>query len=464
MNFILKFIQSVFQKPSLYLFIFIIFFSVDRFNRWADFDNGNFPLVYDVDQYYSYLPAYFIHDDLSFSYEHGYWTQYLPNGNHIPKVTVGMALMYSPFFLIGHAVAKNSNYTVDGYSMPYKVSLHIGSILISILGLWFCRKNLLRFFNEQITFISLIAVYFGTNLFYYTYGYGEMPHAYLFFLFSLFIHLVFRWLDTKKITFLVGLAFVGGYATLIRPNECLLMLFPLFVYVNNLDQLKERMALFFSYRIKLIGIALVFLAPFFVQMLYWKNFTGSWFYFSYGDDEGFFFNDPKIFDFLFSFRKGWFVYTPMMFFAVIGMFLLKQKESGMKYFLMLYLLLTIYILSSWWEWSYGGSFGSRAMIQYYAFMIFPLAAFINFKFEYFKERILKYSARVILIITLVFLIDINLDQSWLYKYGIISSEGMTKEAYFLTFGKETFSKEDVKEIERSLKNPDREAMKRGERD
>ncbi|MBK9283405.1 MAG: hypothetical protein IPM51_03710 [Sphingobacteriaceae bacterium] len=464
MDLLRKFIQSFFLKPTLYLFIFIAFFSADRFNRWANFDKGNFPLVDDVDQYYSYLPAFFIHDDLSFSFEHQYWTKKLSNGNHIPKVTLGMALMYSPFFISGHLMAKNSKYKADGYSLPYKISLHIGSILFSIFGLWFCRKNLLRFFNEYITLIVLIAVYFGTNLFYYTYGFGEMPHAYLFFLFSLFIYFTFKWWDNKKLKYLLALAFTGGFATLIRPNECLLLFFPLLLHVNNLKQVKERFQLFSAYRAKLLIAVILFLLPFFVQMLYWKTYTGQWFYFSYGEDESFFFSNPKIFDFLFSFRKGWFIYTPLMFLAIIGIFMLKQKSTGLKYFLIFYLLITIYILSSWWDWAYGGSFGSRAMIQYYSFLVFPLAAFFQFMNEIFKEKILKYIARIIIIVSLVFMIDLNLDQSWLYKYGIIASDGMTKEAYLLTFGKEEFSKEEVEEIERSLKNPDREAMKRGERD
>lgn len=464
MQIFLNLIRAVFLKPSLYLFIFIVIFSADRFKRWVDFDNGNFPMVYDVDQYYSYLPACFIHHDLSFSFEHDYWTSNLPNGKHIPKVTAGMALMYSPFFLTGHLIAKNSTYKADGYSLPYKIALHIGSILFSISGLWFCRKNLLRFFNEYITCLSLICIFFGTNLFYYTYGYGEMPHAYLFFLISAFVFYTLKWLEEKRIKDLFKIALLSGIAVLIRPTEILILLFPLLVQVTDIHSFKERIRLIFSIKYKLTPVTLTFLFPFFLQMLYWKSYAGTWLFYSYGSDERFFFNDPQIINFLFSFRKGWFLYTPMILLALIGIPFMKAKAKGMKSFLVLFLILTIYILSSWWDWAYGGSFGCRAMIQYYAFLLFPLASFFQFMNEVFKEKFIRVTSQIIIGAALIFLIDLNIDQSWLYKYGIIANDGMSKEAYFLTLGKTEFSEEEIKSVQNYIHVPDRESMKKGKRD
>jgi hypothetical protein len=103
MQLLKKIALSVYQKPSLYLFIFLIIFTFDRYNRWAEFKNGNFPLVEDVDQFYSYLPAIFIHQDLTFSFPNNYWTATAKNGTKIARTTYGMALMYCPFFLLGTA-------------------------------------------------------------------------------------------------------------------------------------------------------------------------------------------------------------------------------------------------------------------------------------------------------------------------------------------------------------------------
>ena len=51
------------------------------------------------------------------------------------------------------------------------------------------------------------------------------------------------------------------------------------------------------------------------QMIYWNEMTGHWLYFSYGSDERFFFGDPAIIKGLFSYRKGLFIYTPLLLFA-----------------------------------------------------------------------------------------------------------------------------------------------------
>src|SRR5690606_12215379 len=121
----------------------------------------------------------------------------------------------------------------------------------------------------------------------------------------------------------------------------------------------------------------IFLIPIIPQLFFWKIYGGDWLVFTYGSDEKFFFNNPKIFDFLFSYRKGWFVYTPLMIFSIVGLFFLKKKVKEMSLITPIFITFIIYILSSWWCWWYGGSFGMRAMIQYYAFLAFPLAAFIN---------------------------------------------------------------------------------------
>jgi hypothetical protein len=428
-------IAHILKKPSLYLFVFLIIFSVDHCNRWVNFEKEN-PFVHDVSQYYAYLPVIFIDHSFNFAASKHFYTTEAENGNGIPKYTYGMAVMYSPFFLIGHAIAKGNGYKADGYSLPYKWSIHFGSFMFSFLGLWFCRKNLLKFFNEYVTLLTLICIYFGTNFFYYTNTIGEMPHSYLLFIFSVFIYFTIKWVMQKNFKYLFALSFLAGFATLIRPTECVILLFPLLINIKCIDDLKERFRLLFSYKLKLFIAALVFILPFFTQMLYWKMNADTWLFFSYGKEK-FFFNDPQIINFLFSFRKGWLIYTPMMIFSIIGLFFLKQRTPGLFFFSPLYFIVNIYILSSWWDWSFGGSFGCRPLIQHYAFFSFPFAAFISWYFDIFKtKKILALTSKLVLLSVFYFLIDLNIKQSWLCKYGLIPAEGLTKEAYIYLFKKQ----------------------------
>src|ERR1700744_354032 len=183
MEILKRIFSHIFQKPSLYLFVFVVIFTSDRYHRWAFWiSDAEGPFYYDIAEYYYFLPATFINHSFS-----GDEDAPPPSTYNISRRTIGMSVMYSPFFFISNQAAKMGGYLQDGFSLPYRLGVHWGFIIYSILGLWFCRKNLLLFFTETITCIALACIFFGTNLFYYTYGVGEMPHAYLFFLYSIFI-------------------------------------------------------------------------------------------------------------------------------------------------------------------------------------------------------------------------------------------------------------------------------------
>src|SRR6185436_10253555 len=106
------------------------------------------------------------------------------------------------------------------------------------------------------------------------------------------------------------------------------------------------------------------------QLFYWKHQTGSWFFNSYLN-EHFYFNNPHVFYGLFSFRKGWLVYTPIMFFALAGLYTLFKTMKEFFYPVLILFLLYIYVAFSWWCWWYGGSYGQRALIDIYPFLAVP---------------------------------------------------------------------------------------------
>jgi hypothetical protein len=116
-----------------------------------------------------------------------------------------------------------------------------------------------------------------------------------------------------------------------------------------------------------------------------------------------------------------------MFFAVFGFICLFKRNRAIFYATSVSVLITIYIFSSWWAWSYGFSWGMRPMIDSYSFLSFPIAAFFSFIFS--KKKI--YSWCMLSVITL--LIMLNLFQTWQYKNGLIHFDYMTRKAYFKGF-------------------------------
>ncbi|MBS1635957.1 MAG: hypothetical protein JST26_08530 [Bacteroidetes bacterium] len=455
----------VFRKlrtPSVFVFWAIVVFSALTFKFWINWCPS--PFTNDVDQYYSYLVAKFIHNDLNFKFPHHYWLIEAPNGQLVPKVTMGMAIMYLPFFVIGNNIAYAFDYNGEGYSAPYMWCIHLGSILYVLIGLWYCRKTLLHYFSEWITALTMVLLLFGTNLFFYTYKESEMPHSYLFLLFSLFVYHVVRWQHSGRLKHVYIFAFIAGFISLIRPTECLVLLFPLLINVATFRDFKDRLAFLAGLKWKLLLIILLFIIPILPQLIFWKVQTGQFFFFSYGSQEGFFFRDPKFYSVLFGYRKGWLLYTPIMWFSVLGMVWMFFKWRKMFFAVTVYFLVNLYLISSWWDWGYGGAYGMRALVHSYALLVIPFAFFIRSFIMLGKQLILKIVSTLVILSVGAFFCYLTIFQTWMFKNSLMHWDSMTREAYWFVFLKKDFTGGDRVYLETLFKHPDYEAMRQGKRD
>lgn len=441
----------------LFIALFSLVFTF-HFINWPK----HHPFTNDINQYYSYLNALFIENDLTFKTNiNKYWLIETPTHHFVPKVTYGMAFFYSPFYLLAKLFS-NSNTT--GYESIFSWFVHFGCIIYILIGLWFTRKTLLFWFNELVTSVAVLLLFFGTNLFYYTVSESESVHGILFCLISIFLHHVIKWSKSNsKLDFLIFIL-CAGFICLIRPTECLVLLFPLLIGVTDklamIDKLKKILSLkWFLF----LGL-LVFLLPLIPQLLYWKIQSGSFLFFSYGNSEGFFWNDPQIVNVFFSFRKGFLVYTPIMIFSIIGFYYMYREKNILFYPALFYFFINVYLISSWWDWSYGGSFGMRAFIHCFAILVVPFAFFINWIINLYKKSTIKTIAFLFLAFLSVFSCGLNVLQSNLYKHQIIHFDGMNKEAYMFTFLKKNYTKEELNYLTTLFKSPNYEVRRKGKRD
>lgn len=409
------------------------------------------PFMSDVDQYYSYNIALFIKNDLTFGFPNSYWLHQGPLNILIQKMSLGLAILYTPLFLIGHGIALLFNFEPDGYSTPYAYSIAFGTIIYVLIGLHYLRKTLFNYFPKNVVNTTILSIYFGTNLLFYTVGWGLMSHSYLFFMMCIVIYCTHCWYNTHQIKHIISIAFFISLMSVSRPLEITFILFPLFFGVKSLNDFEERISEWVKYKQQFLLAALVFLIPVIPQILYWKIFTGSWVYFSY-KDEGFFFNNPRIWDVLFSFRKGLFIYCPILIISFIGLFLSYKK----KYFIavLTYTLINIFLVSSWWCWWYGGSFGMRALVQSYAVMAFPMAFVINFLFS--KPLLKKISTGVI-----SFLILLSLTQTYQFSHNFIHWDAMTKKAYTFSLFNFKYDPDERAYFDSVLNHPNYEGAKKG---
>lgn len=418
-------------------------------------------LSYDYFGLYLYLPATFIYGDPGISdlswleqinAQYGntpMFYQLEPHeGYNIIRFFSGMAIMLSPFFLLGHALAGLSGYPADGFSFPYQLAMTFAAWFYVLVGLVFLRKVLLRFVNDKATSISLLALYLGTNLFFWTTFDAGAPHTILFTLYTMLLWFTIRWHESPKPAYAAMVGLLLGLIIVSRPSEIVAVFIPLLWNVFSRQSLieKGRMVLrYYPHIIYLIAFAVLAGLP---QMLYFKAYTGQIYFSTYNDPQSVMhWWNPDFSRVLFSFRKGWFIYAPLMVFAVAGFILLYRKGKNAFGAIGLHFVANLYLIAAF---SSLISYGWRAFIQSYALLAVPLAFVVVF---FYEGKAVRKSVGAIL---LVFFIMLSVFQSWQLMNGIIHGSRMTKEYYFAVFGKTRIADEDNKllRIDHNMDAPD----------
>jgi hypothetical protein len=404
--------------------------------------NGHWgPFKHDQFCYYVYLPAVFVHGgDLDFKFtetlEENTPNQFFPvtaplTGKKVNKVTIGMSILFAPAFLIAHGITLAfpdlSNVPASGFSQPYRIAMNLNTLLLMFLSLLMLRRILQRYFDDMVVGFTLIGTLLGTNLFYYAVHEHMMSHAYSFFLFTLVMWLTLRWHDTSKGKFIIALGALSGLIVLIRPTNILILVLFLLYGVQSVSDFKEKVQRLYAQKgAVLTGTALGLLVVF-PQLLYWKMQAGQWIFFSYDSDERFFWTEPAIYKGLFSYCKGWYVYTPLMFFATLGIWGLRKAAPAWFLPITVFFVLNVYVVLSWWSWWYGGGFGLRAFVDCVGVMSLGLAAFIAWIFRQ-NRYLLPF-----LFFLFGFSVFLNIFQTMQYKKTLIRWNGMTGERYWRVF-------------------------------
>lgn len=457
MEFQKKKISSRSKHPYSYLVVLVLlFFTIGlRINN-----PPKNPISWDTFGYYLYLPSTFIYHDLGLknkpiidgiietyhSTSTFYQGTYCENGNWVMKYSMGMAIMYSPGFFAGHLLAHFTDYPADGFSKPYQWALMANSILFFMIGMFFLRKVLNKFFSDKISSVVLVLLFFGTNYYTYSTFSAEMPHNYLFSIYTIILWQTILWHENQRKQHMWLLALFVGLATLARPTELISILIPLLWGVSNKETLIEKIKLLKTHLPQIIQFSLILLFIGSLQIIYWKMITGDFIYYSYNNPgEGFEFLWPYTLKTLFSFRKGWLIYTPLMVFALWGFIYMYKQKKGLFIPLFVFFIINLYIVSSWSCWWYAQSMGQRALIQSYAVLSIP--------FGFFLTEISRKSLfiKILSATSILFFVLLNQFQIWQMNHGILHLDRMTRPFYFKTFGKTEHNKsyDDLLLVDRS---------------
>lgn len=435
------------KSVSLWALLLVCsFIAVYRISHVSDRE-----MSWDVLGYYLYLPATFIYDqpmldDIAWLQKINqekdltgtlYQVSTNDEGEPMYFFLMGMSLLYLPFFLAGHATAGIAGYPVDGFSMPYQYAMVIGGILYTIIGLIYFRKNLSIFFSDKLTALILLLIVFGTNYIHHLTLKNLETVNMLFMLVNIVLWNTIRWHETYRLKNMAAIGVAVMVTTLVKPSEVFVVLLPLFWNVSSFKSFKQKIQLFWQRRNQVIiaaGLALLIALP---QMLYWYFKSGHIIYDSYKNPGvGLDIFSPHIINVLFSYRKGWLLYTPIMIFALIGFYFLFKENRKIFLATASYFFISFYIISSWSEWWYGAAFSGRPMITLYPVLGICLGYFILFIGH---QKLIVRSAFGIITAFFIFL---NQFQWWQFKHNIIDPYRTTKAYYWATFLKTKATEEN----------------------
>ena len=244
--------------------------------------------------------------------------------------------------------------------------LSVLAIFSSVAGIVFLWLVLRKFFTVPVSLVTSILIIFGTNYFRWIFFDGATPHNFLFTLFALMMLLTLNWQRDLKWVWLILMLPVTIIGCFIHDLTLFILFFPLLYGLHDgksWDDLRKRIG---SHRWQYIFLVMIVVLAFGLTRFAWFSETGTQFYY----------DDPKasVYPFLasnfhlilFSFKKGWLIYTPVMLFVIPGMYLLAEKVRGLFFSVFFFFTGWLLLASSHRLWAADPGFGQRFFIETYA--------------------------------------------------------------------------------------------------
>ena len=313
------------------------------------------------------------------------------SGRRINYTTPGSALLWSPFYAIGHLVALVGGAPVDGFSQPYISAVTYGSACYGFLAVLFSALAARRVVGNGVGASLCIAV--GSPLLFYTYLAPGFGHATSAFAVSLFVWTWIRVRERWSLRGAVALGLTGGLMALVREQDVLLALGPALDFLLDGFRPKVRHpAPAVRWPVLVAGAgAVTFGLVYSVQLMAYTAVNGhpgptetaarkmTW-------------TSPHGLQVLFSSEYGLFAWTPLALVAVAGLAWLAWRGAGgldsadrvsnrdakrIGLLALLMVLLQAYTSGSVESWTVSGSFGQRRFIAITPLLVIGLAAWFS---------------------------------------------------------------------------------------
>lgn len=355
-------------------------------------------------EYFAYLPSILFDGDLNFRNQYEYFCnldsncvsptfrktfldQFTATGMQINFGPLGTAVLWLPFYLVAHVLALglqnlNPDFAANGYSPPYIFAVCFASVLYGWLGIYLAYRIARSYFHEWVALGAALVVLFATNAVYYMYVAPAFSHAASLFASALFVYLWWRTRDSRALGnwrhwFWLGAS--GGLMTMVREQEAVFFVMPFVEGVYTAFRVfrsHEKSAALRTWLLGAVAMVLGAFLFFIPQLVSYRILNGN-FLPARNVTDKFTWDGAHILDVLFSNFHGLITWTPVVAFAVLGLFFLWRRDKIMAAAFLLALASETFLLGSFSTWFGGAAFGGRRFINCTVLFVVGLAAFAD---------------------------------------------------------------------------------------
>jgi hypothetical protein len=328
--------------------------------------------------------------------------QYTDTGHVNNLFTIGPAILWTPFFILAHTTVLvadwfGANIPADGFSLPYRVLVAVGTAFYGFFGLLLSYLLALQFIDRLYALLATLGIWMGSALPVYMYFNPFWSHAHSAFVVALFLwywnhtrpnRTLRQWVVLGLISgLLVDVYFVNGVFLLIPFVESI------HGFVNNL-RLKDGAAVLDQF-----GVNLLYLAIFGIVILptlFTRNIVfGGMLRFGAYTALPWNWRAPYWRLVLFSSDHGMLTWTPLLGFALLGLFLSCPKGIHIKAYLGLATGAFYYVISCYPYWDGISSYGNRFFVSLTPVFVFGLAVLLERVGRLFRSFRLAYATQIL---------------------------------------------------------------------
>jgi len=342
-------------------------------------------------EYYAYLRSLAVDHDLEFTNEYigpdvpfervptALARNRSPTGYAQNLASVGPAIVWAPFYLVGDAIVRigetfGAGWTTDGYSLPYIAMINLASTVSLPLTVWLCYLIARRVTDRGMALLAAVSIVAGSAIVDYGLFEAHYPHAIAATTVTAYFYWWLRTRAERSARQWVVLGLLAGLIALMYWINAILMLLPALDLLPRLwHALRAR---HWREIAGMVGHGLIFLAAmllaFSPQMIAWKILYGSLFTIPHGAS----FAEPggfKALEMIFSPEHGQLLWAPITCVGMLGMgwYIARKRWEG----LLVLLVFALYFLynATLGSWHGGGPFGLRRIANVLPLLVPGLA-------------------------------------------------------------------------------------------